>query len=235
MANFYKKSQFVRRERQKKAQFGRSMVEMLGVLAIIGVLSVASISGYSKAMAKHQLNQHAEAFNLLLNNAISLQQELYREYGKGGKSVILSGFFKNTSMLPIGMNYNPATDRIMDIFKNQITIAYYLDPGGSTEYYMSIMMGSDGEKISPHNKGVCLNIMMAAQQNAANIYAIDMRSTKDDGGYISGAYLTGGTYRWNDNRKQLATATLNDLSDACNSCNSTKNCNIVVYLSLKYY
>ena len=29
---------------------GRSMVEMLGVLAIIGVLSVGAIAGYSKAM-----------------------------------------------------------------------------------------------------------------------------------------------------------------------------------------
>ena len=31
-------------------QSGRSMVEMLGVLAIIGVLSVGGISGYSKAI-----------------------------------------------------------------------------------------------------------------------------------------------------------------------------------------
>ena len=34
----------------KTEQSGRSMVEMLGVLAIIGVLSVGGISGYSKAM-----------------------------------------------------------------------------------------------------------------------------------------------------------------------------------------
>ena len=32
-------------------QSGRSMVEMLGVLAIIGVLSVGAIAGYSKAIA----------------------------------------------------------------------------------------------------------------------------------------------------------------------------------------
>ena len=31
---------------------GRSMIEMLGVLAIIGVLSVGGIAGYSKAMMK---------------------------------------------------------------------------------------------------------------------------------------------------------------------------------------
>ena len=34
----------------KNNQFGRSMIEMLGVLAIIGVLSVGGIFGYSKAM-----------------------------------------------------------------------------------------------------------------------------------------------------------------------------------------
>ena len=41
----------------KNEQSGRSMVEMLGVLAIIGVLSVGGISGYSKAMAKYKLTK----------------------------------------------------------------------------------------------------------------------------------------------------------------------------------
>ena len=36
---------------------GRSMIEMLGVLAIIGVLSVGGIAGYSKAMEKWKINQ----------------------------------------------------------------------------------------------------------------------------------------------------------------------------------
>ena len=40
-----------------KSQSGRSMVEMLGVLAIIGVLSVGGIAGYSLAMRRHRANQ----------------------------------------------------------------------------------------------------------------------------------------------------------------------------------
>ena len=40
----------------KKSQSGRSMVEMLGVLAIIGVLSVGGISGYTISMRKHRAN-----------------------------------------------------------------------------------------------------------------------------------------------------------------------------------
>ena len=38
-------------------QDGRSMIEMLGVLAIIGVLSVGGIAGYSKAMMKFKINK----------------------------------------------------------------------------------------------------------------------------------------------------------------------------------
>lgn len=38
-------------------QSGRSMIEMLGVLAIIGVLSIGGIAGYSKAMHKHKMNE----------------------------------------------------------------------------------------------------------------------------------------------------------------------------------
>lgn len=37
---------------------GRSMVEMLGVLAIIGVLSIGGIAGYTLAMDKYRANEN---------------------------------------------------------------------------------------------------------------------------------------------------------------------------------
>ena len=40
-----------------KSQHGRSMVEMLGVLSIIGVLSVGGINAYSSAIKKHKANE----------------------------------------------------------------------------------------------------------------------------------------------------------------------------------
>ena len=52
----------------KNNQQGRSMVEMLGVLAIIGVLSVGGISGYSKAMAKFKLTKAQDQISMLLMN-----------------------------------------------------------------------------------------------------------------------------------------------------------------------
>jgi len=44
----------------KKQESGRSMVEMLGVLAIIGVLSVGGIAGYTLSMRRHRANGIAD-------------------------------------------------------------------------------------------------------------------------------------------------------------------------------
>ena len=41
----------------KKNESGRSMVEMLGVLAIIGVLSIGGIAGYTIAMNRYRANE----------------------------------------------------------------------------------------------------------------------------------------------------------------------------------
>lgn len=47
------------RQAQRKVQKeqGRSMVEMLGVLAIIGVLSIGAIAGYTMAMNRYRANE----------------------------------------------------------------------------------------------------------------------------------------------------------------------------------
>lgn len=53
-------------------QNGRSMIEMLGVLAIIGVLSVGGIMGYAKAMNKHKTNQVLNGVTHTINNVKTL-------------------------------------------------------------------------------------------------------------------------------------------------------------------
>ena len=60
-------------------QIGRSMIEMLGVLAIIGVLSVGGIAGYSKAMMKFKINKTAEQITEIVTNIRTLyaQQKDY--------------------------------------------------------------------------------------------------------------------------------------------------------------
>ena len=56
------------KQQQNQAQDGRSMVEMLGVLAIIGVISLGGIAGYKMAMDRYQANQIANEINLMRND-----------------------------------------------------------------------------------------------------------------------------------------------------------------------
>ena len=65
---------------KKTNENGRSMVEMLGVLAIIGVLSVGGIAGYTLAMNKYRAN---EIVNAVVQAAVecrtrgSISSEIY--------------------------------------------------------------------------------------------------------------------------------------------------------------
>ena len=76
-----------------KNESGRSMIEMLGVLAIIGVLSVGGIAGYSKAMMKYRINKTIEQITLIAGNirAFFAPQGNYEglsSYSDTGKAII---------------------------------------------------------------------------------------------------------------------------------------------------
>jgi len=64
----YKSNTQTKKRQADKLQCGRSMVEMLGVLAIIGVLSVGGIAGYSKAMNKFKINKTTDQVSVLVAN-----------------------------------------------------------------------------------------------------------------------------------------------------------------------
>ena len=65
----------------KTNESGRSMIEMLGVLAIIGVLSVGGIAGYSKAMNKFKTNKVADNVSMIVANIKTMyaQQKTYKD------------------------------------------------------------------------------------------------------------------------------------------------------------
>ena len=57
LSDVYKRSTRAKKFLADDVQGGKSMIEMLGVLAIIAVLTVGGIAGYSKAMKKYQANK----------------------------------------------------------------------------------------------------------------------------------------------------------------------------------
>ena len=78
-----------RQSNKKHNQSGRSMIEMLGVLAIVGVLSAGGIAGYSMAMQSYKTNQLVEKVNLIAMRARGIYKGDYT--GISGDNLINSG------------------------------------------------------------------------------------------------------------------------------------------------
>ena len=80
---------------------GRSMIEMLGVLAIVGVLSVGGIAGYSKAMTKWKINKTISDYTYFMFKSIEHLNDLYKIPSEEGYADIA----KSLDMLPDSWNY----------------------------------------------------------------------------------------------------------------------------------
>ena len=86
-----------------KLESGRSMVEILGVLAIVGVLSIGGIAGYNYAINKYRANETINEINLRLQT-LQLQSDR-------GIELNLNEFSGTTSLgYTIGDNYGWAED-----------------------------------------------------------------------------------------------------------------------------
>ena len=75
---------------QENYESGRSMVEMLGVLAIVGVLSVGAIAGYTMAMNKYRANELMDGAS---KRAIVASQQL--ALGKEPENINFNEFSDN--------------------------------------------------------------------------------------------------------------------------------------------
>ena len=207
---------------------GRSMVEMLGVLAIIGVLSVGAIAGYSKAMMKYKLNKHAEAVNLLINNLLSIKDKL--QYIPNGGTQYGTLFYK-MNLLPDGIKYI-SNDNLEDMwFKGKIVIYYANGKYISDGVEVQNNFGGINFKFSPSAQGaeICRNIALAAKENADNLWQVEVAKyyNDTDKGYDYIGNLYGDKYCNNSDRKCLRDLDINKLSELCNACNEA-GCNLYV-------
>ena len=185
-------------------QSGRSMVEMLGVLAIIGVLSVGAIAGYSKAMMKYKLNKQAEQINQVINTVSQ-----YHEKIKSNAIITLIPIFKKLNLIPVEMIKNDSY-RIYDFFGNKIEITSYLYRSSyhvvNLDYYLDIS--------NQNNIEVCRNIINTIKQNSQSIYYLetvgDWNTENAKHKTLYGNYYCGGSYY-----KCLDSVSVNDIDNIC--------------------
>ena len=201
---------------------GRSMVEMLGVLAIIGVLSVGAIAGYSKAMMKYKLNKHAESFSMLLNNALQLEGKLSFT---PNEVTYYGDIFKKLNLIPEGFKYYSNT-YLSDMFGNGIWIYHHDNLNGNSGLHFSAI----GYNFLPTSQGaeICRNIAIVAKENAADLWEISVHKyyNDTDKNYDNIGSLYGDAYCIK-NKNCLRELDLNKIENLCNACNE-KACYLYV-------
>ena len=186
-------------------QNGRSMVEMLGVLAIIGVLSVGAIAGYSKAMMKYKLNKHAEQLNTILNAA-------YRYKAIFGTSNVLPQtlvpYLIKLKEIPEDMIKSGDENYVYDVFGSKIAINTNGCPDGLNCTGMLIVF-----QPPLNNFDVCLNIFNTAKAFHEQLWYFGAYR------YIGEPKPEYDNHFWGDkycsNKKCIRDITMDDIYDKC--------------------
>ena len=190
---------------------GRSMIEMLGVLAIIGVLSVGGIAGYSSAMEKWKLNETLVGYNHLMYGLLEYEFSL-RTLESGSGYYLLEDVISSLNLLPEnwkntgGFIYDPAGNHFRPFIRhNRFVFDVYI---GNTKKV------EDKRVQDAFSYKMCLNLMSNLLKPMHNL--IYMAGIYRDSGYNK--YLYGDSSCDNEGQKCLSDATLSDMQNICNSC-----------------
>ncbi len=189
-------------------QSGRSMVEMLGVLAIIGVLSVGAIAGYSKAMMKYKLNKQSEQLSWLLNVLYRYKDMLGHSKGD------FVPYLKTLNEIPQEMLKTNGS-HIYDAFG----LLYVMTTDNCTDEFCRAASLFIQSPSNYKNFDVCHNIFETAKAFSAQLYYFG--SWSGDAGGLD--YLYGDT-DCSSVRKCLRDLSKNDMYEICKKC-AEKNCN----------
>ena len=118
------------------------MIEMLGVLAIIGVLSVGGIAGYSKAMMKYRINKTVDQITQMVTRTrvAFVAQKNYR--GLGSTEAEVNAVLVTANIIPQEYLVRDARDEIVvpyvfrNPFRGHISVRYgdKLQPGDKAAF-----------------------------------------------------------------------------------------------------
>ena len=152
---------------------GRSMVEMLGVLAIIGVLSVGAMNGYSKAIFKYKLNKQAEQMNTVINAVAKYAHSFSTDF----RNQNLTSYFIKLDEIPTEMVRTNVSAEIYDTFEIKWSI-YSLQDGNSVEQTINLAFAdaSSLTKNTSQSLEICRNLIVTAKENSGNIFYISTLS-----------------------------------------------------------
>lgn len=139
------------------SQSGRSMVEIIGVLAVIGVLSIGGIAGYSYGMDKYRAN---ETVNDIMLRSIDLINQL-----SANKTPILSEWKTEKTIYPIDVLRNDSLGQYAIVAEN-IPSRVCKMIGDTLKEHADIYVGSDALEAETDDTDPCEE----SEQNTMEFY-----------------------------------------------------------------
>ena len=191
--------------------FGRSMIEMLGVLAIIGILSVGGIAGYSKAMSKFKVNKAIGEYSYLIHGLLEHLDEF--KISETSTQLPLIDIVKALELVP--ETYKKYDNSLLsDPYNNYLHIF-----SSSKKVYISIQMGATAQNPdgSYSSAGFSTDFCVALFDNIAKplhsaLYEAHVyRTNTANLRFYGDKYCSGDV-------KCLSNTTLKDIYDTCKSC-----------------
>ena len=216
-------------QKRKSCDFGRSMIEMLGVLAIVGVLSVGGIAGYSKAMMKWKINKMIEDYTMLMTGLMEYQESLFKTYNDSNyDNRLLAQFIIDAKLVPETwklVNHQFIADSLGNKINTYVDTAetgtkftsdIYIVPSGinkDSEYAYELCMALAKDVVYP----------LAANMDYAALF-INNDAITNSGNYM---VYTKSCYNSGFNKvKCLSEMTLSEISTICKSCIKKAPCNV---------
>ena len=204
---------------------GRSMIEMLGVLAIVGVLSVGGIAGYSKAMEKYKLNKTISEYSYLIYGLLEHMDDL-KSVPVGMGQFNFTDFARAINIVP--SSWTAEDNKAMWDNNGNIVQSYR---GGTVlllDFYLGGWQKSADSTISANfSPKLCVemfNSIMTPLHSA--VYSVNTyNSTKGDITFFGDAYCSEG-------RGCLSNATLAQIKSACEHCDASGVCCITIRFPL---
>ena len=201
---------------------GRSMIEMLGVLAIIAVLTVGGIAGYSKAMEKFKVDKAIGEYSQLIIGLMEHKNSLSKLDANQDYGTDLADFVEAANLVPQSwkkvdsLGFNDAYGNRIHTYTNNskdIAIDFYL--GGYEE-------NEDSKRVSKaFNTQVCEEIFNnMAKPLQSSLKKAWLWGTKVE--FYGNSYCC-------PNCKCLNKLTLSEIHQACNSCIKDTFCAIVFW------
>ena len=182
---------------QGAREHGRSMIEMLGVLAIIAVLSVGGIAGYSKAMMMWRSNVQKNMLTELISGVIRFQSNLPPDIGDA-PDIDLTPMLGAMGLLPEETKYDD--NWIQDKYGIRAQVGY-----GYGVYFIRLYyVPTAGEGISPYQE-LCRNVVQVIKPLANQIEELRSWKTESENSSYSIIYYG----------KDLASETVEETNRKC--------------------